>query len=104
MVPHHCYNPPEDSQSVTRGHARVVQLRENFAVAARANMNPQAFSRYFRKTTFKRFIDDVNEMRIGKACRLLIDTDKTVAEICFQSGFHNLSNFNRQVHKVQTVI
>jgi AraC-like DNA-binding protein len=72
-------------------------------VAARANMNPQAFSRYFRKITFKRFIDYVNEVRIGKACRLLIDTDKTVAEICFQSGFHNLSNFNRQFHKVKAL-
>jgi AraC-like DNA-binding protein len=72
-------------------------------VAAKANMNPQAFSRYFRKTTFKRFIDYVNEVRVGKACRMLIDTDKTVAQICFQSGFSNLSNFNRQFHKVKTL-
>jgi AraC-like DNA-binding protein len=72
-------------------------------VAAKANMNPQAFSRYFRKTTFKRFIDYINEVKIGKACRTLIDTDQTIAETCFNSGFNNLSNFNRQFMKLKSM-
>lgn len=67
--------------------------------AARANMNPQAFSRYFRKTAMKCFIDYINEMKIGKACRMLTNSDHTVAEICFACGFSNLSNFNRQFKK-----
>ncbi len=77
-------------------HDKSPTLNET---ALKANMNPQAFSRYFRKTTFKCFIDYVNEVKVGKACRQLIDTDKTVAEICFDSGFNNLSNFNRQFQK-----
>ncbi len=78
------------------GKGKVLTLD---GVAAKANMNPQAFSRYFRKTTFKRFIDYINEVKIGNACRMLIDTDKTVAEICYDCGFNNLSNFNRQFMK-----
>lgn len=70
-------------------------------VAGKACMNPQAFSRYFKKVTMKRFIDYVNEVKTGKACRLLINSDKTVAEICFDAGFSNLSNFNRQFFKVK---
>ncbi len=70
-------------------------------VAAKACMNPQSFSRYFRKTTCKCFIDYINEIKIGKACHLLINTDKTIAEVCYDSGFSNLSNFNRHFLKVK---
>jgi AraC-like DNA-binding protein len=73
------------------------------AVAREAAMSPQAFSRYFRKTTFKRFIDYVNEVKTGKACRLLIDTDKSISEICYESGFGNLSNFNRHFKKIKGI-
>ena len=69
--------------------------------AAKACMNPQSFSRYFRKTTCKCFIDYVNEIKIGKACHMLINTDKTVAEICYDAGFSNLSNFNRHFLRVK---
>ena len=71
--------------------------------AAKACMNPQAFSRYFRKTTGRRFIDYVNEIRVGKACHLLLNTDKTISEICYEAGFCNLSNFNRHFLKVKQV-
>jgi len=79
---------------------RPVSLEQT---ARKASMNPQAFSRYFRKTTFKRFIDYVNEIKIGKACRLLLNTDRTVAEICFDAGFNNLSNFNRHFLRVKKI-
>ncbi|MBN2641760.1 MAG: helix-turn-helix domain-containing protein [Victivallales bacterium] len=71
--------------------------------ARKAGMSPEAFSRYFRRTTFKRFIDYVNESKTGKACHALINTDKTVAEICFDAGFSNLSNFNRQFLKIKKI-
>ncbi|MDD3119675.1 MAG: AraC family transcriptional regulator [Victivallales bacterium] len=71
--------------------------------AAKACMNPQAFSRYFRKTTGKCFIDYVNEIRIGKACHMLINTDKTIAEICYDAGFGNLSNFNRHFRRIRNM-
>lgn len=61
-----------------------------------ANMSVTAFSRFFKKSTGKTFIKYVNELRIGQACKLLIEEDLTIAEICYEVGFNNLSNFNRR--------
>ena len=61
-----------------------------------AEMRPSTFSHYFKKRTTKSFIKYVNEIRLGHASRLLADTDLSISEICYRSGFRNLSNFNRQ--------
>lgn len=65
-------------------------------IAAHIGMSPKSFSRFFRKNTGKTFIQYVNELRIGLACRLLAQSDSRVSEICYASGFQNLSNFNRR--------
>lgn len=60
-------------------------------------MTPQAFCRYFKKTTRKTFIELVNEYRVRYASqRLLGDRDRSVSEVCFESGFGNVSHFNKQ--------
>lgn len=64
--------------------------------ASIAHMSTTAFSRFFKKSTGKTFVSYVNELRIGWACKLLIETELTVAEICYEVGFNNLSNFNRR--------
>jgi len=61
-----------------------------------ARMSSKSFSRFFKKNTGKTFIQYVNELRVGLACRKLMQSDASVSEICFESGFNNLSNFNRQ--------
>jgi YesN/AraC family two-component response regulator len=58
-------------------------------------MTEVSFSRFIKKRTGKTFIDSLNEIRIGNASRLLIDTTHTIAEISYQTGFNNLSYFNR---------
>ncbi len=68
-------------------------------VAGLIGMNPSAFSRYFREKTSKTFSEFVAEMRIGYACKLLIEGKHTVSQICFESGFNNISNFNRSFKK-----
>lgn len=65
-------------------------------VADVANMNPSAFSRYFKSVQKKTFIQFLNEIRIGYTCKLLIDGHYSITRACFESGFNNLSNFNRQ--------
>lgn len=60
------------------------------------NMTETAFCRYFKKITKKTFLDLVTEFRIKHACNLLSSTDKQVAEVCFESGFGNISHFNKQ--------
>ncbi len=64
--------------------------------AAIASMSITAFCRFFKRSTGKTFVDFVNELRIGHACRLLMESDLTIAEICYDVGFNNVSNFNRR--------
>ncbi len=65
-------------------------------VAEAIFMNPSSFSRYFKRMHQKTFTRYLNEIRIGYACKLLIEKSHTVSEACFESGFGNVSNFNRQ--------
>ena len=64
-------------------------------VAQALGMNPQSFSRFFKATTGRTFVSFVNVMRIMEACRLLVNTDQEITEIAYNSGYGNLSNFNR---------
>lgn len=65
-------------------------------VAEASNMSVSNFCRYFKAQTQKTYIQFLNELRIGFACRMLIENDKSIQQIASDSGFNNLSNFNRQ--------
>jgi AraC-like DNA-binding protein len=71
------------------------------AVAGTAGMSIPAFCSYFKKSTKKTYIDFLNEIRIGHACKLLIDTQKNILDICYESGFNTLANFNKQFLKMK---
>jgi AraC-like DNA-binding protein/quercetin dioxygenase-like cupin family protein len=60
------------------------------------NMAGNSFSRYFSPRARKPFIKYLNEVRLSHACKLLIDEKMSVVEICYECGFNNLSNFNKQ--------
>ncbi|HEY8783272.1 MAG TPA: AraC family transcriptional regulator [Mucilaginibacter sp.] len=64
-------------------------------VARIANMPQVSFSRFIKKRTGKTFIESLNEIRLGHASRMLIDTNDTIAGIAYKCGFNNISNFNR---------
>jgi AraC-like DNA-binding protein len=66
------------------------------AMASSLNMSVSNFCHYFKKRTQKTFTQFINETRIGNAKRLLIETDKSIAEIAYESGYSSLSNFNKQ--------
>jgi AraC-like DNA-binding protein len=68
-----------------------------------ANMNTTAFCKYFKKRYGKTFIRMVNEIRVGYACRQLQLPDSTVSEVCFKSGFGDLSNFTKIFKKITGV-
>lgn len=61
-----------------------------------ALMSPTAFSRFFKQRTKKTFINFVNEIKIGNACKLLVEKNHNISEVCYMTGFNNISNFNRQ--------
>jgi AraC-like DNA-binding protein len=71
--------------------------------ARTARMSAPSFSRFFRRATNKTFRAFLNEVRIGHASRMLLETDQTVTEVCYDSGFGNLSNFNRQFLRLRKV-
>lgn len=70
-------------------------------VANHVHMNPSAFSRSFRRVHRKTFSQYVNEIRVGYACGLLMDNKLSISAIAYESGFNNLSNFNRQFKMIK---
>ncbi|HIZ02149.1 MAG TPA: AraC family transcriptional regulator [Candidatus Bacteroides merdipullorum] len=72
-----------------RKEIRLVTLAEM------VGMTPVSFSRFFRLRTGKTLSEYIIDIRLGAASRLLVDSTRTVAEICYDCGFNNLSNFNR---------
>ena len=77
-----------------------IRIKE---VAGMVNMSETAFSHFFKKQTQRSFTDYLTDIRIGYAARELIDSEKTISEICYQSGFNNISNFNRTFKKKRGV-
>lgn len=67
-------------------------------VATRVNMSDSAFSHFFKKSTNKSFTQFLIDLRIGYACKLLIETEDSISEIGYQC-FNNLTNFNRLFKK-----
>ena len=103
------------SSKVLSTHSSRIQMAysyimKNFAkidlrigdVAAQVNMSDSAFSHFFQKYAFRSFTQFLMDIRIGHACKSLLDTDETVGQICYESGFNNLANFNRLFKKYRT--
>jgi AraC-like DNA-binding protein len=89
-----------ETDRMNRVHAYVMKnFREEIRledVAAIANMSPSAFSRYFKVHANKTFSDFLTEIRVGHSCKLLTNQKMNVSQVCYDSGFGTLSNFNRQ--------
>jgi AraC-like DNA-binding protein len=77
-------------------HENLERPINRAGVARQAHMNPTAFSRFFRQRTGKTLPEYVNEVRIGRACRMLADEQLKVIDIAMRCGFQNLANFNRK--------
>ena len=93
-----------ETDRMNRVHTYVMKnFREKISldeVAAIANMSPSSFSRYFKVHANKTFSDFLTEIRIGYSCKLLTNQKMSVSQICYDSGFNTLSNFNRQFKEV----
>ena len=79
-------------QYVQGNYQDQISLEEASAVA---NMTVPAFCRFFKKATSKTFTQFVNELRIMNATKLLTETDMLITEVAHESGFNNLSHFNK---------
>ena len=73
-----------------------IRLQE---LADLGGMSPTAFSRFFKLRTGRSISDYIIDIRLGNATRLLVDSTMSVAEICYDCGFNNVSHFNRIFRK-----
>jgi len=96
----------QPSSSSRRIEKVIEYMNKNFdrqvvlADAAKiSNMTSVSFSRFFKAHTGISFIDNLMEIRLGHASRLLIDTNHPVSEVAYNCGFNNISNFNRLFKK-----
>lgn len=94
---------PSDSRRVQKVKGYIdSHYREEIrlsTVADIAGMSDSSFSRFFKLHTGRNLSDYIIDLRLGHACRLLVDSSDSIAEIGYHCGFNNLSNFNRIFRK-----
>ncbi len=102
------YQPSLRREQIERVDRVVRYLQQNLrepltleTVAQIANLTPRAFCRFFKAHMGKTLVQYLNELRIGEACRLLMETDLPVTEVALECGFYNLSNFNRRFRQLK---
>ena len=83
---------------IFENYMRELPLEE---VASHLGMTPTYFSRFFKQAAGRGFVEFVNRLRISKSCELLARSELPVTEVCFESGFSNLSNFNRRFQQLK---
>lgn len=77
---------------IQENYQKPLPLRE---IAGLIHLSESAFCKFFKKTTGKTFSEYVNFIRVQAVCRALQESDNTIAEIAFASGFESLTYFNR---------
>lgn len=76
---------------------RKIHLEE---VAAVANISPHSFCRYFKSRTRKTYSQFLIEIRVGHACKLLIENNRSIKQLCYESGFNNFTSFHKYFKKI----
>lgn len=71
---------------------KKISLEE---IAAVANISPNSFCKFFKSRSRKTYSRFINEIRVGNACKLLINNQQNVKEICYDSGFYNFASFHK---------
>ena len=80
-------------QYVSQNFFQDISLDE---VSSICHLTPQSFCRFFKKRTQKTFIDFLSEFRVSHAKKLLVEKeDISIAQIGYECGFNNISNFNK---------
>ncbi len=85
-------------QFLMQNFHRNISLQE---VAELCNMSPNAFCRFFKSRSQKSLTHFLNELRIGHACKLLQDENYSIADVCYECGYNNLTNFNKFFKAIQ---
>lgn len=76
---------------------RKIQLEE---ISAVANISPNSFCRYFKSRTRKTYSQFLIEIRVGHACKLLIENNRSIKQLCYESGFNNFTSFHKYFKQI----
>jgi AraC-like DNA-binding protein len=74
-----------------------IQLEE---IASVANISPNSFCRYFKLRTRKTYSQFLIELRVGHACKLLIENNLSIKQLCYESGFNNFTSFHKYFKQI----
>ncbi|WP_454803279.1 AraC family transcriptional regulator [Mucilaginibacter phyllosphaerae] len=69
-------------------------------IAAVANISPNSFCKFFKSRSKKTYSRFINEIRVGNACKLLINNQLNVKEVCYESGFYNFASFHKYFREI----
>jgi AraC-like DNA-binding protein len=72
-------------------------------VASTANMSLTAFCNFFKENYRLTFVEYLNTVRVGHACKLLFDKDRNVVDVAYECGYNSLANFNKQFRKYKNM-
>nr|WP_294896641.1 AraC family transcriptional regulator [uncultured Pedobacter sp.] len=73
-------------------YKKKIQLEE---IADVAGISPNSFCRYFKSQTRKTYSQFLLEIKIGQACKMLIESNLSIKELCYECGFNNFSSFHK---------
>lgn len=80
-----------------KNYKRKIDLKE---IAGVARVSPHSFCRFFKATSQKTYTQFLSEVRVGQACKMLIENKLSVKEICYESGFYNFTSFHRAFRSI----
>lgn len=103
---HKSSNPKEKDRMNRLIKHTTLHFRRNISleeIAAVANLSKSAFCRYFKNTVKKSYIEFLYEIRVEYACKLLLENDLDMTQICYDSGFNNPSAFSQTFKKIKGV-
>ena len=86
---------------VSRVTDNLTQALSAAGLATELGMTESSFSRFFRRATGNTFTDFVNQVRVNRACQLLMESERLITDICYEVGFNNVANFNRRFLNVK---
>jgi AraC-like DNA-binding protein len=103
LLSHARLQSADDHAQLDQINAIVSRITDNLSqplsaadLAGELGMTESRFSRFFRRATGNTFTDFVNQVRINRACQLLMESDRFITHICYEVGFNNIANFNRR--------
>jgi len=100
QIPDNQYQDPRIIKILSWVHNQYSEPLSLQVIAEKAGMNKAAFCRFFKTKTGKTCFEYITELRINFACKLLKEGNLPVTQICYETGFNNISNFNRQFKKI----